>query len=108
MFPCAKYACDQKDNIYLTPVYPGYFFYSYKVRLINISDDIKSVETETSDEHYKIVRGVFPLFRRYDTYCYSERYNQLSYNPEDKQYSCYKKNTLLKMPSLKILKKIKD
>ena len=38
-----------------------HFFYSYKVRLINISDDIKSVETETSDEQYRVVHGVFGL-----------------------------------------------
>lgn len=85
-----------------------HFFYSYKVRLINISDDIKSVETETSDEQYKVVYGVFSLFRRYDTYCYSERYKQLEYNPNDLPYKSYKKNKLLKMPSLRINKKIQD
>ena len=57
-------------------------FYTVKARNISTSDDIKATEEGNSEESMRTVFGLMPLFRRYDTYCYSGRYESVPYAPE--------------------------
>lgn len=72
-------------------------FYTVKVRNINISEEIKTIEDENVEDGYKLKFGVIPLFKRYDTYCYSERYKTVPYRKEYR-YTQYKKNIVMKVP----------
>ena len=49
--------------------------YTVKVRNISISEEIKTVEELDTEDNMTTKIGFMPLFlKRYDTYCYSERY----------------------------------
>ena len=57
-------------------------FYTVKARNISTSDDIKATEEGNSEDNMRLVIGLMPLYRRYDTYCYSGRYESVPYAPE--------------------------
>ena len=48
--------------------------YSCKIRNMSLSEDVKVIEEGNTEDNMRNLIGFFPLFRRYDTYCYSERY----------------------------------
>ena len=75
-----------------------WLFYTVKVRNISISEEIKTVETEDVEDNMSTLFGILPIFcRRYDTYCYSGRYESVPYKPE-KRYIRLKTNRVIKCP----------
>jgi len=71
--------------------------YSVKVRNVSISEEIKTVEEKNTEDNMSLKIGLMPLFRRYDTYCYSGKYEPLPLELE-KHYLKFKKNKLLEIP----------
>lgn len=49
--------------------------YSVKIRNLNVSEEIKTIEENNSEDNMKTRIGFLPLKKHYDTYCYSVRYN---------------------------------
>lgn len=83
-------------------------FYSVKIRNINISEEIKTIEEEHAEDNMSVHFGVLPVFsKRYDTYCYSERYKGVPV-VKPRKYTAFKKNTLLKVSKTKFVKKVKE
>lgn len=81
--------------------------YSVKTRNIHISEEIKTIEENNTEDSYRLVFGI-PFFSyKYDTYCYSERY-QGTEKKEEKKYNKLKKNKLLKLPEEKYKKNTID
>lgn len=72
-------------------------FYWIKIRSLSLSEEIKTIEEKNKEDNYRFIFGLLPRKRRYDTYCYSERYNAVEYE-EDIIYSEFKKNDLLQCP----------
>lgn len=67
-----------------------------KCRNVSIADDIKTVEEKDVNEGRRNLFCFFPFFRWYDTYCYSDRYNNLPYY-QNKPYTKMKRNSLMKL-----------
>lgn len=51
--------------------------FTVKIRNITLSEEIKTVEENNTEDNMRTYYGFFPLFRTYDTYCYSERYKHV-------------------------------
>ena len=89
------------------PFFP--VFYSVRVRNISLADDIKSIEQGNKEDNMRLMFGLMPgkLVKRYDTYCFSERYSSV---PErrDKKYKKYKTNKIMKCPNSKIPPMVTD
>lgn len=49
--------------------------YSVKIRNLNVSEEIKTIEENNTEDNMKTRVGFLPLKKHYDTYCYSVRYN---------------------------------
>lgn len=81
--------------------------YTCKCRNINISEEIKAVEENNTEDNFRWVIGLAFLRKKYDTYCYSERY-KTTLTGNDKHYTKFKKNTLLKVSKQKIEKLTSD
>lgn len=78
--------------------------YTIKVRNISISEEIKTVEEQDTEDNMTLLIGLIGFFKDYDTYCYSERYATVPLWRE-RVYSRYKKNRLLVCPSKQITPK---
>ena len=73
-------------------------FYTVKVRNISISEEIKTVETENVEDNMRTMFGFLPIFcRRYDTYCYSGRYETVPY-VQEYTYKRLKTNKVIECP----------
>lgn len=77
--------------------------YTVKVRNISISEEIKTIEENDKEDNMTTLFGLMPFFKRYDTYCYSDRYNYVPFVPEI-SYSKMKKDDLLQCPKTLIKK----
>lgn len=76
-----------------------FVFYTVKVRNISISEEIKTVEQEDVEDNMSTLFGMLPIFcRRYDTYCYSGRYETVPIKQE-RVYKALKTNKVIKCPS---------
>lgn len=82
-------------------------FYTVKVRNISISEEIKTIEEEDTEDNMTTLFGFLGFRKRYDTYCYSERYDTVP-TWRERIYKRYKKNELLTMPEKKVKKKTND
>lgn len=75
-----------------------WLFYTVKVRNISVSEEIKTIETENVEDNMSTLFGILPIFcRRYDTYCYSGRYESVPY-AQNKVYKRLKTNEVIKCP----------
>ncbi|MBQ7412275.1 MAG: hypothetical protein IJW10_05175 [Clostridia bacterium] len=75
-----------------------FVFYTVKVRNISISEEIKTIETEDVEDNMSTLIGVLPIFcKRYDTYCYSGRYETVP-EAENICYNRLKTNKVIKCP----------
>ena len=54
-------------------------FYTVKVRNISVSEEIKTIEEQDTEDNMTTLFGIIPWSRRYDTHCYAPRYQ---YVPE--------------------------
>lgn len=81
--------------------------YTVRVRNISISEEIKTIEEEDTEDNMTMLWGFLGFFRHYDTHCYSGRYNTV---PEwkEREYYKLKKNELLAVPEKRIKKKTND
>lgn len=71
-------------------------FYTCKCRVISITEDITTIESDNKQDNMRTLFGFMPLIKRYDTYCYSERY--LGVPKKDiKQYEEMKKYKLMRI-----------
>ena len=77
-------------------------FYTVKVRNISVSEEIKTIEEQDTEDNMTTLFGLMPFFRRYDTYCYSDRYNYVE-DGETKRYQIMKKNDILRLPKVEVL-----
>lgn len=86
--------------------FKGYFglFYRVNIRELSLSEDIKTIEQQNSEDNMKVTFGLFPLRKRYDTYCYSERYNSVPYANIQNVFSELKRYTLLRVSHKKVYK----
>jgi len=86
--------------------FKGYFglFYRVNIRELSLSEDIKTIEEQNSEENMKVTIGLFPLRKRYDTYCYSERYNSVPYSSIKNVFNSLKRYSLLRVTRNKIYK----
>ena len=50
------------------------FVYWVKVRNITVSEEIKTIEEQNTEDNMKLLIGLLPHFRAYDTHCYYCRY----------------------------------
>lgn len=83
------------------------FIYTVRVRNISISEEIKTIEEEDTEDSTTIMFGLIPFFKSYDTYCYSERYNTVPFNAEN-QFKYYKRNKMLVCPKNRVKKETTD
>lgn len=81
--------------------FKGYFnlFYKVNIRELSLSEDIKTIEQQNSEDNMKVTIGLFPLRKKYDTYCYSERYKSVPYAKFNEVFEGLKRYTLLKVPN---------
>lgn len=86
--------------------FKGYFnlFYKVNIRELSLSEDIKTIEEQNSEDNMKVTIGLFPFRKRYDTYCYSERYNSVPYTSINEVFLGLKRYSLLKVPKRIIYK----
>lgn len=81
--------------------------YTVRVRNISISEEIKTIEEEDTEDNMTLLWGLLGFFKHYDTYCYSNRYNTVpSWN--ERTYTNLKKNEVLAVPSKRWCKKTND
>ena len=76
-------------------------FYTVKVRNISVSEEIKTIEEQDTEDNMTTLFGLMPLRRRYDTHCYSGRYD---YVPEGdiKRHVTLKKLDILRLPKKEV------
>lgn len=80
------------------PLIAPNILYTVKVRNITLSDDIKTVEEGNTEDNMRLHYGFFPLYRHYDTYCYSGRYDGVPKGKESR-FPRLKTNECLKAPT---------
>lgn len=81
-------------------------FYTVKVRNITVSEEIKTVEEQNTEDNMSTKFGFLPLRRRYDTYCYYPRYEYVE-DGDPKPHEHMYRLSLLKIPK-KELSKLDD
>lgn len=77
--------------------------WTVRVRNISISEEIKTVEEEDTEDNTTLMIGLMPLFKRYDTYCYSDKYKTVP-KKDERQFAKYKRNHLLECPRERVTK----
>ena len=63
-----------------------------------MSDDVRTVEEGNTEDNMKTLIGFMPLYRHYDTYCYSGRYDGVP-KGNDTRFPKLKTNECLKAPT---------
>lgn len=75
-----------------------FIFYTVKIRNISLSEDIKTIEQDDTEDNMSTYFGMLPIFlRRYDTYCYSGRYVTVPQGTEY-VYNLLKTNVVMDCP----------
>lgn len=77
-------------------------FYTVKVRNISVSEEIKTIEEQDTEDNMSTLFGILPWFKRYDTYCYSDRYNFVP-SAVEQRYKTMKKLDILRLPKKEVL-----
>lgn len=83
-------------------IFPN-ILYTVKCQNVVMSDDVRTVEEGNAEDNMKTLIGFMPWKRRYDTYCYSERYSTVP-EGERKYFKRLKTNESLTTPTGKIQK----
>lgn len=71
--------------------------YTVRCRNITVSDEVKVTEESNAEDNMRLIIGLFPLLRHYDTWCYSGRYDSVP-SGEDRRFSKLKTNECLIAP----------
>lgn len=56
--------------------------YTVYARNVTLSDDVKTVEENNAEDNMRLMIGFMPLIKKYDTYCYSNRYETVPYGQD--------------------------
>lgn len=72
-------------------------FYTVHVRNISVSEEIKTIEEQNAEDNTRILFGLLPFTRRYDTWCYAPRYEYVP-NGELKRHAELTKLDILRLP----------
>ena len=72
-------------------------FYKLAIREISLSEDIKTIEQNNSEENMKVTFGILPKKNTYDTYCYSVRYEKVPPMNLNTNFDRLKRYSLLKV-----------
>ncbi len=72
-------------------------FYTVKVRNISVSEEIKTIEEQDTEDNMTTLFGLIPFRRRYDTHCYSPRYGYVPEGGADR-HKTLKKLDILRLP----------
>lgn len=97
-----RYCCNRAYNLteFRKPILGLPILAWVKVRNVSVVDDIKSIENVDNEDGLRNMFAFFPVFRRYDTRCYSGRYSNLpSYNL--KFYKKLKRNSFIRIDKKK-------
>ena len=76
-------------------------FYTVKVRNISVSEEIKTIEEQDTEDNMTTLFGLMPWFRRYDTHCYSPRYDYVP-NGNDQYHETLQKLDILRLPKKEV------
>lgn len=79
------------------PLIAPNLIYTVKARNVTLSDDVKTVEENNAEDNMRLIIGFMPLFRHYDTYCYSNRYDTVPQG-EELRFTRLKTNECLIAP----------
>ena len=79
-----------------------FFFYTVKVRNISVSEEIKTIEEQDTEDNMTTLFGLMPLFRRYDTHCYAHRYDRVPLSAES-VYAQLTTDKILRMSKDKVV-----
>lgn len=71
--------------------------YTVRCRNITVSDEVKVTEESNAQDNMRLIVGLFPLLRHYDTYCYSGRYDSVP-SGSDQRFPRLKTNECLIAP----------
>lgn len=71
--------------------------YWVKARNKTLSDDVTTIEENNTEDNMRNIIGFFPLWKTYDTYCYSDRYLTVP-EGEKNPHKRYKINKYIKSP----------
>ena len=76
-------------------------FYTVKVRNISVSEEIKTIEEQDTEDNMTTLFGLLPLRKRYDTHCYAPRYD---YVPEGdpQRHTILQKLDILRLPKQEV------
>lgn len=77
--------------------------HSCYVRNISVSEEIKTIEEQDTEDNATLLLGFMPLSRRYDTYCYSEKYKPVP-EAQERCFARMKRNHLLDVPKARVRK----
>ena len=83
------------------PFLMPHIFHTTKCRNIMISEDVKTTVDGNNEDCYRTLYGFYPLRPRYDSYCYSGRYETVPYK-EEQQWKRFKTNHVLQCPAIKV------
>lgn len=79
------------------PLIWPHLIYTVRCRNITVSDEVKVTEESNAEDNMRLIIGLFPLIRHYDTYCYSGRYDSVPQG-ENRRFSKLKTNECLVAP----------
>ena len=82
-------------------------FYTVRCRNMSVSEEIKTIEEQNTEDNTKLVFGFLQPKWRYDTWCYSERYNSVP-TVSEKTHTALKTNTVLRLPKKALEPRITD
>lgn len=86
-------------NLMAFRVWPSKYFplwYTGRVRNISVSEEIKTIEEQDTEDNMTMYFGLMPLVRRYDTYCYSHRYDRVT-RKNDQKHEGLKQDKILRI-----------
>ena len=81
-----------------------WFIYKVNIREISISEEIKTIEEQNKEDNEKHTWGILPFKKKYDTYCYSGRYDTVPRGTDD-VYTCLKRYDMLRISKTRLIPK---
>jgi len=77
-------------------------FYTVHVRNISVSEEIKTIEEQNAEDNTRILFGLLPFGRKYDTWCYAPRYEYVP-DVEPEHHVEFTKLDILRLPKKELL-----
>ena len=87
------------NTVYNLMCFRKHFFgliYSVKVRNISVSEEIKTIEEQDTEDNMTTLLGIIPRFIRYDTHCYADRYNVVE-TKEEAEHAALRTDKILRI-----------